>query len=437
MAKFDKKTAYAKIKSRKVVKIIMKNFNKILGKQEEPAEAKEDFKPKNETLKKIGATALAALVALGIFTDGFSFFKKGKNKNITDNRPTTSSSEKFESESGIHDGYDEYGMFLSETKSGPYNFANAAEVAEVCKNDEVEMIKYTAHNQVESFADYLANLPRELQPEGFKGLSILEAEKKLEDLDDEAFDKAEEDFGEIMEQGFTRTVTVNGRQNNAYMSQKDKSKPTKHENMQLVKCVTNESKLEVTEFYWLDKDGKEIGTMRVKMTPVVDEQQKESFKGCLQVISPVGEKTNIYTGMPEVSQETIEGPVTPNIPSTPDKPAKQWGKEGDPHGGDLVTPSEKVDPKSETTKKQNDSTNAGNQGDASKTPGSASNSNGEQKEMNGKNAYQDQEKIEEGKKKDKSGNDAQKEAREKDGVSPGADNYTDAEEEAAVAGGAF
>ena len=100
-------------------------------------------------------------------------------ETTTDGAPSAAVAlETAERERGIYDGYGEKGMYLSEHKTSPVAFANATEVAEVCDDDEVEMIKYTAHNQVESFADYLANLPEELQPDGFKGLSILETVAK-------------------------------------------------------------------------------------------------------------------------------------------------------------------------------------------------------------------------------------------------------------------
>ncbi|MBP5647827.1 hypothetical protein J6X04_00865 [Candidatus Saccharibacteria bacterium] len=206
--------------------------------------------------------------------------------------------ENFEKETiGIKDGYGEKGMWLSEKKTSQNAFTSAEEVAEVCDNDECEMMKYAADNQVESFADYLANLPEEEQPEGFKGLSILETEKKLESLSDEEYEAIQKQYNGTMDRAFTRRVTVNGEKNNAYM--RHKGGDVVHENMELVKCTTNESNLEVTEFYWLDENGNEIGSMMVKMTPVYDENGNiVGFKGCMQVISD--KDSPVYDGLDEI-----------------------------------------------------------------------------------------------------------------------------------------
>ncbi len=231
--------------------------------------------------------------------------------------------ETMEAEKGIYDGYGEAGMWLSENKSGPYAFADAREVAEVCDNDEVEMIKYTAHNQVESFADYMANLPEELQPEGFKGLNLRDTEAKLESLSPEDFTALEATFGVIMDEALTRRVTLDGSYDNAYMALKDPNGAATHENMEIVRCATNESNLEVTEFYWLDANGNEIGSMTVKMSPVYNEEGEiVSYELCEQVVNKQGTST-IYEGIPEVTPETPSTPtpetpvpVTP-VPETP------------------------------------------------------------------------------------------------------------------------
>lgn len=347
---------------------------------------------------------------------------------------------KAETELGIHNGYGEKGMWLSENKSGRYAFANAAEVAEVCNNDEEEMMNYAADNQVESFADYLANLPEELQPEGFKGLGIVDTEHKLEELSEQDFKEIKKQFYGAMDKAFTRRVVANGKYDNAYMALKDINGDAIHENMDIIKCTTNEHNLEVTEFYWEDDNGNEIGSMMVKMSPVYDDGGNiVSFKGCMQVIkpheqgSPVYKKltvvpanvvntpiktkttekveiTEVHEEQPEESKESKESigspaeeskesigspaeetPVPTSAPTeTPQKPTggghhgggtptKQWGKEGDPHGGPDVTPSDLVDPNSEITKEENDKINNGNQGyvdDNKATPGSSSESNG-------------------------------------------------------------
>ncbi len=199
---------------------------------------------------------------------------------------------------GIYDGYGEKGMWLSGDKGGKYDFASASEVAEVCDDDECEMVKYTAHNQVESFADYLANLPENLQPEGFKGLTILETEKRLEGLPDAQYEEMEKQFDETIDKAFTREATINGTQNNAYMRLKNPEDSITHDNMEVVACTTNESDLRVMQFYWTDENGNEIGHMNVKMTPVRDTNGYiVGYKGCNQVVSS---NPHVYTDMPKV-----------------------------------------------------------------------------------------------------------------------------------------
>lgn len=165
-------------------------------------------------------------------------------------------------------------------------------------------------------------------------------------------------------------------------------------------------------------------------------------------------------------------PQKPTEPST--QPATEWGKSGDPHGGDLVEKSDKVDPNSEVSKEQNDNTNKGNQGyvdDNHATPGSGSENNGvgnngytssdivapgastEGERLsggesqggsgtNGENVYHSPESISEGQQVDNSGNAAQEAAQASGGengggASAGEDNYSDTGEEAAVENGDF
>ena len=238
--------------------------------------------------------------------------------------------EEGEVEKGIYDGYGEAGMWLSEGKTSAVAFAEAGRVAEVCNNDEVEMIKYTAHNQVESFADYMANLPEALQPDGFKGLNLLQTEAKLESLSPEEYAAIEATFGDIMDNAFTRRVTLNGQYDNAFMRMKDPNGAAVHENMELVRCTTTESNVEVTEFYWMDTEGREVGKMTVKMAPVYDEDGNiVSFELCEQVVNEPGD--DIYDGVPE-------------IPEDPEKPDEPSGPEETPPPDETTPPEETIPP---------------------------------------------------------------------------------------------
>lgn len=278
---------------------------------------------KNKGFKKV-IIAAAAVAMAGIMTAGawlgINAFNKNNKSNNNPDRPSVTdvvdaSSAIGESHEvkGIYDGYGEKGMWLSENKGGSYDFASAKEVAEVCDNDECEMIKYTARNQVESCADYLANLPEELQPEGFKGLTILETEKKLEGLSDEEYEAIEKQFGSNIDKAFTREVTLNGDYHNSYMRLIDPSKPATHDNMELVECTTHENGTKAVEMYWTDDgtaNGNIIGTMTVK---IVRDDNGDITGGCLQVVNPVGSHSNLYNGMPDVT----ENPPTTTPETTP------------------------------------------------------------------------------------------------------------------------
>ena len=289
---------------------------------------------KNRGLKGV-LIATVSLVLAGIIAAGtWAMFHLNGDKNKTDLPDQPISTEAFDATlgggenqeaKGIYDGYGEKGMWLSENKGGTYDFASAKETAEACDDDECEMMKYTSRNQVESYADYIANLPEELQPEGFKGLTILEAEKKLESLPDEEYDAIKQQFDGIIDGAFTRDVTLDGDYHNSYMRLIDPSKPATHDNMELVECTTHESGTRAVELYWTDDGtayGKVIGTMTVKITR---DDNGNIIGGCMQVVNPVGTHSNIYTGMSTVTDNpTPENPTTPSNPTpdnpTPDKP---------------------------------------------------------------------------------------------------------------------
>ena len=289
---------------------------------------------KNRGLKGV-LIATVSLVLAGIIAAGtWAMFHLNGDKNKTNLPDQPISTEAFDATlgggenqetKGIYDGYGEKGMWLSENKGGTYDFASAKETAEACDDDECEMMKYTSRNQVESYADYIANLPEELQPEGFKGLTILEAEKKLESLPDEEYDAIKQQFDGIIDGAFTRDVTLDGDYHNSYMRLIDPSKPATHDNMELVECTTHESGTRAVELYWTDDGtayGKVIGTMTVKITR---DDNGNIIGGCMQVVNPVGTHSNIYTGMSTVTDNpTPENPTTPSNPTpdnpTPDKP---------------------------------------------------------------------------------------------------------------------
>ena len=323
---------------------------------EETTELSEHAKYTIERAKKNSGisqaiTGAAALALAGVIMLGVTSSAKKTERAQPDASPVVATEEENSQEiaKGIRDGYDEEGMWLSTNhaieKDGKWNynsykFANASVLAEKFDLDETEMVKYVAENQSESFADYLANLPSTLQPEGFKGLSILEAERRLESLSDDEYESIKQHFNSIMDDAFTRRVDVSGNFNNAFMRLKDQSSPITHDNMELVRCTSYEAK-RFTEFYWLDEYGNPIGSMLVKMSPVYDRDGNiTSYDGCLQVITPKGTMPDTHEGMEEITdadpegEETEERDQTEDTETDPDEPEDNTTEErtsgGDP-----------------------------------------------------------------------------------------------------------
>ena len=274
--------------------------------------------------QKIALIAMAGLIAIGIGSNLFGNHKNEQTKPAEQPQVTASTvvdqdrqdyqgesqgpqGENQESENGIYDGYGEKGMWLSKNKAGKYNFAAAKEVAEVCGDDECEMMKYAEHNQVGTFADHLANVPDAVKdkygiPASFKGISIVETENKLEGLSKEDFTELQSKFDKLIDDAMTSQVLINGKCDNAFMRLKDPSGPVTHQNMELVRCTTTERDTLATDFTWYNEDGSVIGSMTVKFTP---------DGGCMQVINEVG--SPVYKEMTTISPSE-NTPTPPYIP---------------------------------------------------------------------------------------------------------------------------
>ena len=289
------------------------------------SEIPPDKLKKNTALKVAIATAAAAALAGVIFFGTHVGRKQTSQPPVNGRAPVESETEMDngdfdditvedqETQKGIKDGYGEKGMWLSENKTSKNAFASASEVAEVCNNNEREMVKYTARNQVESFADYLANLPQQLQPDEFKGLSIIDTEHKLESLSDDDYDGVVKYFNNLIDNSLKRNVILNGPCENAYMRKNGDSAETTHDNMELVKWRTNENNLEATQLYWVDgKTGQEIGSITFKIVPIRDEQGNIiGFTGCNQAVNVEGSASYLYIDMDEDNEEeTGTGTVT-------------------------------------------------------------------------------------------------------------------------------
>lgn len=366
---------------------------------------------KNSALKGV-LGGVAIIAALGLAGTGI-YSVASANKETNRNQPAspeptpavvetvspsaeTQAPEHIEVEKGIKDGYNAPGLWLSEHKDHDYDYGDAKEIGEICENDEVEMLKYVADNQVESLADYMAEFPEDLCPEGFFGLKPREIEAKLESLSPEEYDKVEEQAMRALDAAFTRIAVTQHNYHHYGMELKDKDGNVIHENMEMTDKGIGPG-IEVVQFYWVGEDGSETGSMLVNIRRQYDSEKNiTGFTGGLEVL---------HRG---------SGPRTPATetpaPETP-TPTPNWGKQGNPHGGDLVTPSDPVNPASEVTQEQNDQTNAGNEG------------------------YRNDNQAKPGENTDNEGNNSQVQAQEEN--APGGDNNSDASEEAAVARGDF
>lgn len=217
---------------------------------------------------------------------------------------------------GIIDGYGEEGMWSCDTKTGKYNFADAEAVAEAVEtNDAREMLKYTARNQSESFADYMVSMPDEVRPESLRGITdIREMEKAIENLSNDEHKAVFENFSDVLDNATVKDITLNGRYDNAYMRLKDSNGDVTHDNMELVRCTTTENGTHAQEITLHDKDGNVIGTFIVK----ANTNTSIGKKGCMQVVRP--------EGSPELSSldEIPENPDEPGEPTpTPDTPTPE------------------------------------------------------------------------------------------------------------------
>lgn len=216
---------------------------------------------------------------------------------------------------GLIDGYNKEGMWTSTNKPSEIAFASAREVSALFNNDEVDMMQYAAANQTETFSDYLACMPDAIKPKAFRGLTLQQMNEKLESMSEREYKEIQTWFNNAMDMAFTRRAVLNGRYNNAYMALKNPNGEIDHANMQLVSCTSDEYGTEVTEFFWTDESGKEVGSMLVKLIPVRDaEGNITAYDGCMQAVTPAG--SHIYDGLPSIDPTPTPTP-TPTPPPTP------------------------------------------------------------------------------------------------------------------------
>ena len=290
-------------------------------------------------------TLIVGLLALAVGTATFfginsNNFGSSKNRESDLSTPTAVAEpvhiETQESEKGIKDGYGEKGLWLSEHKDHDYDYGDAEEVAEVCENDEVEMLKYTGGNQVESLADYIERMPKGLCPEGYEDLSVREIEAKLESLTPDEYETVKAKAMHALDEAFTRRTVTQRDYHHYGMLLEDPNGAVVHENMQLVDRGIGTG-VEVVEFYWEATEDHEAGSMLVNIRPVYNNDGDIiGYTGGLEVLRP-GENdpaTPISTPEPEPTP-------TPTPELNPKNEDEEIAHAGDPGILDLdedVTP---------------------------------------------------------------------------------------------------
>lgn len=320
---------------------------------------KERFKnlPGAQKVLSIAGAALgAAALALASFGVVSAIHNPSTPEDDLPNDPAMEQSGEFDSTSindiligedqetarGIYDGYYDAGMFMSQNKGTPYDFANAAEVAQALNtNDEVEVLKQVAHCEVEALADQLAGYPDEVKaqfgvPQEFMGLGLADTEAKLQSLDAESYDKIQSINDSILDAAFTRDAVLNGTYANAGMELDGET--ATHDTVRAVACVTQEDGTKARELYWTadgNANSPEIGSVLTKITMSDDHQ--EILGGCTQFVIAYTVGDQAYVGL-KVIQQNPDGSTTiiasdpgdPGQPTTPNEPGTPPDQPGTP-----------------------------------------------------------------------------------------------------------
>lgn len=303
-------------------------------------------------------------------------------------------------------------------------------------DDYAEALKYVAFSQKETAAFIaVAN-----GMEGFEDLSYEQAEKKIHEMNEEEKKAFVNQLQDYFNNSSFNLTTSNGSKENHFIEMDENGNT-----YGVFKEVdtTGMKELEVT---FQKEDGSSITIMF----------EGPCLNGEIKIIK------TLPSGKTEITTIKIDNPdpnpnpdPEPDKPDTPDKPSNEWGKTGDPHGGEDVTYSEQVDPNSEVTQVQNANTNSGNEGHNGSTPGSTSSNSGGGSQNSapviapqansdpkpaggtpqasgqaGTNSYTTTTVTEEAIKVDNSGNTSQ--STSKEDIKPNTDNLTNDEEVRAV-----
>lgn len=308
----------------------------------------------NNIVKKVTPIVLTAAIALGGIVGATAIANQDKPQDNTEPPATEQISGTYSSyddyssvgeqheQHGIKDGYYEPGEFMSANKGTPYDFANAAEVADaIGVQDECDVMKEVAHNQVESLADQLACIPDTVKAkygvssDFLGGISIKDTEAKIESLSEADYDKLIKQVDQIWDDAFTESVTLNGEYQNAFMrtSATGDEKVT-HNNTEVVACTTQENGTAATKFFWTIDDNANstrMGDVTAKISRDANGHiaQGEGMGQCTQIVTEVGTFSFLYDGLTVVpSNPDHPGQPTPTPPGpTPTPPEEIKSKD--------------------------------------------------------------------------------------------------------------
>ncbi|MBQ3430972.1 hypothetical protein IJG20_02655 [Candidatus Saccharibacteria bacterium] len=167
-----------------------------------------------------------------------------------------------------------------------------------------EALMYAAGNQAEVAADYISSLPESLKPEAFKGKTMLEAERILENASKEEYNGYLTALEKVFDNSKYNYTTLNGDYRNAFITWKDASLPITANNMTLVQTSTHENGTPAIQITCLDEYGSPVGDMFMKTY-------------CMQMVDLANHETNKYVDAPEIVVD--EPVVTPETePRTPE-----------------------------------------------------------------------------------------------------------------------
>lgn len=275
-------------------------------------------------IKKYVAGAVLAAFLFAQSTGMLSFLSNDEkvDENVLNNNQKRIESRAEEQERiGIYDGYGEKGMYLDEEKTHPNNFGHAGHAMEVCGGDIVETVKYTAENEVEAMACYLASMPNEVKPQDWKNLTIKETEEKLESMSVNDFETIQTEFNNILDEAVCSPVILKGQFNNTFIKPKNPDGPINHENMRAVRVITNEDGTLATKFAWEveTEDGRKNVCMFVKIS-----KAEGTEKHCLNALVPAWDKewSIIYRDLPDLEPRPDPTPEKPNIVPPVQPPVK-------------------------------------------------------------------------------------------------------------------